>query len=90
MKPILCDICKQPIAQVDPKKVHAPISGDQLHSPMPGNGVPSPFHDSLAWEFLKCPFCGFRPFLKDDEITVESEGKLELKPKQKPKRRKKK
>ena len=69
MRIVICDICFDPIARVD--NPHAPISGDQLHSLHKAEG--SIFANNLSWEWLKCPICGFRPFLKDDEITLQGE-----------------
>ena len=78
---IICDICKQPIASIDPNTVHAPITGDQLHSPRPAAGIPSLIHNSLPWVDMRCIYCHKRPFIQDDLLTTVDFKKIQLKPK---------
>ncbi len=86
MTVIICDICKQPIATVDRKTVHAPITGDRLKSPMPKAGVPELIPDGVAWVNMRCPRCHTRPFLNDHTLTTDQFEKIELKKKRGPKR----
>lgn len=84
MTVIICDICKQPIATIDPETVHAPISGDQLHSPMPGSGIPALIPDYAVWVDMRCIRCHKRPFISDHLLTTDKFEKIELKPKPEP------
>ncbi|MBI9091805.1 MAG: hypothetical protein JEZ12_21550 [Desulfobacterium sp.] len=85
MTVIICDICKQPIATIDRKTVHAPITGDQLHSPMPKAGVPALIPDYVDWVNMRCVRCHKRPFINDYILTTDKFEKIELKKKSAPK-----
>jgi len=85
MIPIYCEICETQFAQAEPSEPHQEWRGpsglpmDLLKEPMKGsmfishlhnNGAPPPFHPEADWEFMRCPFCGHRPFLHQDRVMI--------------------
>lgn len=71
---VRCDICFEPIALVNPSELLFPMIGSMFQSLEPDREIPPPFAPGLEWEFMKCPYCGFRPFVGDDKVTVVTEA----------------
>lgn len=67
---VYCEICEEPIAKIEPSKLKVPMMGKMFESLEPDRDIPPPFHPDLEWEFMKCPYCGFRPFVEDDQVKV--------------------
>lgn len=77
---IYCEICTALIATADTETLAIPISGGMFGPPYPGR-MEAPIIPDAEWEFIRCPVCGFRPFLKDD--TVMTDAGLQKIPKEK-------
>ena len=71
--PVYCEICSQKIAVTDPEELKSPMKGNMFQSHLAGNGVYSPFHPEADWEFMKCPYCGYRPFLSLEKVLTDLE-----------------
>ncbi|MDD4456317.1 MAG: hypothetical protein PHC98_01890 [Syntrophotalea acetylenica] len=71
--PVICQVCGERIATVDPEKVSYPMSGAMFGSPDRIHGVPAPFDPSLDWEAIRCPYGRIhRPFFVDNEILTSA------------------
>lgn len=69
--PIHCQICEERIAMADPKDLSVPLHGNMFVSPYPER-MPEPILQPTEWEFLRCPFCQTRPFIRNDEVLTEN------------------
>lgn len=67
---ILCQICNELIATTEKKALLVPLHGNMFQSPYPDR-MPASLLESTEYEFIKCPMCGFRPFLQDDEVLTD-------------------
>lgn len=66
---VICQICRNDIAETSPEELALPIKGSMFHSHR--TGFPDPFlSPDLEWEHMKCRYCRQRPFLKPDEILT--------------------
>jgi len=75
---LCCEICDldardHPIAAFFPKDIEYPINGSMFRSPDPEHGAPAPWHESLTWQWMKCPWCGNVPFAMDFDTLEEAE-----------------
>ena len=72
---LICEICGEAIADVDTDKLTFPVNGSMFKSPDTLHGVPDPFHSSLTWEDLRCPFGRtHRPMIEPNKLMLESSG----------------
>ena len=62
---IVCQICLSEIAEAD--DLYLPLRGDMFKAHV--GGFPDPFFP-VGWKDMKCRYCGYRPFLKDDEVLT--------------------
>jgi len=74
---LCCEICDlesrdHPIAAFDLKDITYPISGGMFLSPDPEHELPAPFHPSLGWQDMKCPYCGQVPFAMNFDTYEEA------------------
>lgn len=72
--PVYCEICKSQIAGADIDDLKEPMVGAMFDSALAHLGVSSPFHPQVRWEFMKCPYCGYRPFLRRDRVSITPSG----------------
>lgn len=75
---LCCEICDldardHPIAAFFPEGIEYPINGSMFHSPDPEHDVPAPWHESLTWQWMKCPWCNQVPFAMDFDTLEEAE-----------------
>ncbi len=68
---VICQLCKETIAEVDIEKLHTPLSGAMFMSHDPGHGIPAPFNASHGWEEFRCPMGGHRPLIWPDKILTD-------------------
>lgn len=76
MIPIYCQICEERIAMADHKDLSVPIHGDMFVSPYPDR-MPESIIQPAEWEFIRCPYCNTRPFIRDDEVLTDKGGILQ-------------
>ncbi len=67
---IVCQICAEPIAQADPERLQVPMTGDMFRSPDPVHGFLPPFQTTTEWLGMRCPYCGKRPFILEDQVLT--------------------
>ncbi len=65
---VICDICRQPIAQAE--RISNPPQPGEFTSIMPEREVPDPFLPQQEWKDFLCPYCRKRPFFSPDEVTI--------------------
>lgn len=70
MIPVYCEICESQFAQAEPQALKEPMKGAMFISHLARNGAPNPFHPDVDWQFMKCPYCGHRPFLNKDRVLI--------------------
>ncbi len=74
---VRCEICLETIAEVELDSLRLPLTGGMFGSPDAEHGFPAPFHPSLYWEVMRCPYApppSHRPFIDEDAITVFKDG----------------
>jgi hypothetical protein len=59
---VVCEVCFEVIGKIDMSTFKPPIHGSMFLAKDKKHGYPKPFHESLAWEDLRCPMCRTRPF----------------------------
>lgn len=75
---VRCEICQELIGVIDPLLIAYPYTGKDFQSVDPAHGVPPPFHASLDWEFMRCPYGNHRPWTLPDRLLLETGEYLEL------------
>ena len=70
MIPIYCEVCEAQFAQADHEELKTPMKGAMFISNMAKNGVPAPFHPNAEWQYMRCPYCNFRPFTFEDRVLI--------------------
>ncbi len=80
MAVVLCEICTERIGTVDADEIRqkGAYTGRDFGSIDPAHGVPPPFHSSLTWMDMRCPYGPHRPFLTPDRLMLEGGDFLEL------------
>lgn len=80
MAVVLCEICTERIGTVDADEIRqkGSYTGRDFGSIDPAHGVPPPFHPSLTWMDMRCPYGPHRPFIAPDRLTLEGGIVLEL------------
>jgi hypothetical protein len=69
---VICQVCGEKIAIVDPEKLLYPMRGEMFKSPDPVHGYPDPFEPGQTWEEVRCPYGRIhRPFFVDNEILTD-------------------
>ena len=68
---VICQICKEIIAEINIETAHTPLSGAMFLSPDPGHGYPAPFNASHGWEDMRCPRGGHRPLIWPDKVLTD-------------------
>jgi hypothetical protein len=63
-----CEICPHEVATVDTEKLKMPIRGSMFGAPEVWHI--SPFHADVDWQYMRCPMCRKRPFIKEGEFTT--------------------
>ena len=69
---LVCEICNETIAGFFEMDIKYPLTGAMFHSPDPNGEVPAPFHESLAWQYFRCPWCQHLPFIVDFDTYEEA------------------
>lgn len=64
---VICEICTHTLGRTHPERLKQPMHGDMFWGLDPA--FPDPFQP-VEWEFLKCPVCGWRPFLAEDRVLT--------------------
>ena len=67
---IYCQICKELIATASKDALDRPLHGSMFGPPHPERMDISLLQDT-EWLYLKCPTCGFRPFINDYEVLTD-------------------
>lgn len=66
-----CEICRQPIALIkDPKNITAPFKPDDFIGVHHDRDPHPPFHPSATWQWMRCWWCGNRPWNEPNKILV--------------------
>lgn len=73
MEFVRCEICLQIIGRINMEHFDAPMTGAMFLSKDAKHGYPAPFHPSLTWRNLKCPYCGWRPFIHEHKFLNDKE-----------------
>jgi hypothetical protein len=74
---LLCEFCREPIAQFKPEDLKMPITSLMFKSVDPHHKFPLPFPmledrpETIAWEAARCPFCRLRPFNERDKVKTK-------------------
>jgi hypothetical protein len=68
---VKCEVCHEIIAKCDMANFDTPMRGSMFMTCDPKHGRPEPFHPSLFWEELRCPYCNKRPFLHREKFINE-------------------
>jgi len=66
---IICEICEEHIATAKKKDLSVPLTGHMFGPPLPDRMVHSLLAD-VEWEYIRCPMCNKRPFIRDDEVMT--------------------
>ena len=66
---IICEICDKHIATAKKKDLSVPLTGHMFGPPLPDRMVHSLLAD-VEWEYIRCPMCNKRPFIRDDEVMT--------------------
>ncbi len=78
---IYCQICSSLIATASQDVLASPIHGSMFGVPYPERMDESEkLLPNTEWEFLKCPVCGHRPFLKPDMVQTDDGKMIQLQP----------
>ena len=74
MHTLICQLCNQPIAKVDPDKLSLPLMGSMFEPLDPDHGYPPPFPADADWQYMMCPYGPHRPFTNPNQVLTEEEG----------------
>ena len=66
---IICEIYDEHIATAKKKDLSVPLTGHMFGPPLPDRMVHSLLAD-VEWEYIRCPMCNKRPFIRDDEVMT--------------------
>ena len=75
---VKCEVCQEIIGKIDMGNFKPPLHGSMFFAKNEKNDYPPPFHSSLPWEDLRCPYCRKRPFYSRNYITNEKGIKIGL------------
>ena len=59
---LYCEICRQAIAEFDPKEISIPISNEMFKPLDEYRGAFVPFDGQPTYDLFLCPYCRFSPF----------------------------
>ena len=76
---VICEICNEFIAQVEPGDVSVPMTGSMFKTPDDFHGYDPPFLPDTTWEDMKCGYCNQRPFTERDGFLTD-EGYKTIQP----------
>lgn len=76
---VICEICNEFIAQVEPGDVSVPMMGSMFKTPDDFHGYDPPFLPDTTWEDMKCGYCNQRPFTQRDGFLTD-EGYKTIQP----------
>ena len=76
---VICEICNEFIAQVEPGSVTVPMMGNMFKTPDDFHGYDPPFLPDTTWEDMKCGYCNQRPFTQRDGFLTD-EGYKTIQP----------
>ena len=68
---IICQICKEHIANADTDALALPLKGEMFESKDPVHGFPPPFEDGAEWEYMECPWGPHRPFIEPNKVLTD-------------------
>jgi hypothetical protein len=77
---VICEICNEVIAQVEPGSVTVPMFGKMFKTPDSFHGYDPPFLPDTEWEDMRCGYCNQRPFTERDGFLTD-EGYIKIEPK---------
>jgi hypothetical protein len=77
---VICEICNEVIAQVEPGDVFIPMLGKMFKAPDSFHGYDPPFLPDTEWEDMRCGYCNQRPFTERDGFLTD-EGYIKIEPK---------
>ena len=69
---VICEICNEVIADVEPDKLALPFLGWMFKSPDKKHGFDPPFLHETTWEDMLCGYCGKRPFTERDGFMTDA------------------
>jgi len=67
---VVCDICHHELGIVDLDTLSAPMLPEMFKSIDEKHGIAPPFQQWMEWDQFVCRQCKFRPFHKENEITI--------------------
>ncbi|MDD2296813.1 MAG: C2H2-type zinc finger protein [Sphaerochaetaceae bacterium] len=76
---VICEICNEYIAQVEPGGVTTPMLGKMFKTPDGFHGYDPPFLPETEWEDMRCGYCNQRPFSERDGFLTD-EGYIKIQP----------
>jgi hypothetical protein len=76
---VICEICNEFIAQVEPGSVTIPMLGKMFKTPDDFHGYDPPFLPETEWEDMRCGYCNRRPFTQSDGYLTD-EGYIKIEP----------
>lgn len=72
---VICEICGHHLGTTTRDRLRLPLEAAMFDAPEAG--YPPPFLDGADWEWMRCPMCNKRPFIREDAITT-TDGVVEL------------
>ena len=68
---VKCEVCQEIIGKIELSQFKPPLHGSMFYAKNKKNDYPPPFHPTLSWEDLRCPYCKKRPFYSRNFIINE-------------------
>jgi len=70
---VVCDICSHELGIVDLDTISTPMLPEMFKSIDEKHEIAPPFQDWMEWNQFVCRQCKFRPFHKENEITIQDD-----------------
>lgn len=75
---MLCAICGEFIAIVEPVELRYPVTAAMFHSPDSVHEYPDPFTPGQEWESMRCPYGRTHRAMVEDNVVLTHKGVLIL------------